>query len=143
MEKKVVRSPGRNAFVIEYEKMINDYRLVVIFQGLGHRCGYVGLPENHTLVGKGAGDDDLQNLDVHGGITWASTISKFDDKRWYIGFDCAHHGDGTDIETLEKYGLLGLRFRHTPFVMPGTVRTLDYVIKETKNLLEQIKESVV
>lgn len=80
---------------------------------LGHWCGYVGVPPEHPFHGKDYGehDDDWNytiDVEVHGGLTYASLCQETDDESqgichvaapgrpeniWWFGFDCAHSGD--------------------------------------------------
>ena len=39
------------------------YPCVILFMDMGHRCGYVDVPESEAV----ADDDDIS---CHGGITW-------------------------------------------------------------------------
>lgn len=41
------------SFHVESEFDYKGFKCVVVFQELGHRCGYVGVPQNHPLYGKG------------------------------------------------------------------------------------------
>src|SRR5574338_573285 len=65
----------------------------------GHLCGYVKVPDNHLIYGKGWDDEELHQIDAHGGITY-SEIDKGNNSylplvgHW-IGFDCAHANDYT------------------------------------------------
>ena len=43
-------------YVVESDFEYRGYRCVTTFGDLGHRCGYVGLPEGHLLYGKNYGD---------------------------------------------------------------------------------------
>lgn len=66
--------------------------------------GYVLIPEGHPLHGK---DYDSIDVDVHGGLTFASLVTKDfltrdvyiglldegDIGKWMVGFDTAHYGD--------------------------------------------------
>lgn len=95
-------------------------------------CGYVGLSRGHRFWGKGEEDIDV---DVHGGLTFSSQGSN-DDKGaerwqrirwpdetiWWLGFDCAHGGDFTGLES-ESY-------EHR--------WTLEEVVKETNKLVRQL-----
>lgn len=49
-------------------------------------CGYVELPKGHVLYDKETEFDDvIQDIDVHGGVTFM--------KDHVIGFDCNHYDD--------------------------------------------------
>ena len=39
-------------YVVERQFKHMGYECVVTFGVLGHRCGYVGIPKNHSLYGK-------------------------------------------------------------------------------------------
>ena len=43
-------------YIVESDFNYKGYRCVTIFTDMGHRCGYVGLPEGHHLYGKGYDD---------------------------------------------------------------------------------------
>lgn len=63
-----------------------------------HPCGYVEIPKEHLYYGKHMFDDDVANIEVHGGITFSDNTShwaKFEGKPdgWLIGWDYAHYGD--------------------------------------------------
>lgn len=40
--------------ITESDFEYKDYRCVTTFTDMGHRCGYVGVPEEHPLYGKGS-----------------------------------------------------------------------------------------
>jgi len=65
---------------------------VVQAREAGNRCGYVRVPPGHHLHGK---DYDAPDVDVHGGLTFASLepCEHEDGTGWWFGFDCAHAGD--------------------------------------------------
>lgn len=69
---------------------------------VGSLCGYVGVPPEHPLHGKGC---EAPHVDVHGGLTYANRCMEGDDPAtgichvpgpgepedvWWFGFDCAH-----------------------------------------------------
>ena len=117
---------------------------------LSHRCGYVRIEKDHPLYGLGVFKEiDLTMLfdidqfvstyepgldapydnphyiselfyDVHGGVTYSGKIGV---TNWWIGFDCAHGGDG-EIEEPKR--------------IHGHVWTLDEVVDECEKLSEQL-----
>jgi len=95
----------------------------------GNLCGYVVIPKDHRLYGKTYEDDDeLGNIDVHGGITWSGPFPEITDD-WYIGFDCAHYRDlcpGMALLTRSSYLFEG-----------QTYKDIDYVRQEIKNMVDQ------
>lgn len=72
--------------------------------GMGALCGYVGVTEGHPWFGQ---DYDDVDAEVHGCLTYADFCQEGDDghtichivdpgepdRVWWLGFDCAHHGD--------------------------------------------------
>lgn len=77
---------------------------LIVRNGRGALCGYVGVPAGHPWHGK---DYDDVPADVHGGLTYADQCQEGDpehgichvpesgrpDDVWWLGFDCAHLGD--------------------------------------------------
>lgn len=63
---------------------------VALVPAMGHRCGYVRLPENH--VWHGYHHMDIESIAVHGGVTFSGPHKQLG-PGWWIGFDCAHYGD--------------------------------------------------
>jgi hypothetical protein len=92
----------------------------------GNLCGYVGVPEGHPWHGK---DYDRIGADAHGGLTYAAkarwpVTAGDDDRRWWVGFDCAHLGDLVP----------GLGSTH---YYDSAYRDLAWVRDETERLAEQ------
>jgi hypothetical protein len=126
-------------FVIEEKKEYRNYKYLVVFYKTGHRCGYVSIPENHLFYGK---DSSEIEIECHGGLTFSEKIedSKLFENGFWIGFDCAHCYDKTDVESIEKY------FGENKFStiifndIESTVRTKEYVVSECKNIINQLIE---
>jgi hypothetical protein len=133
--------------IIEFQGQVNGYECAIIFQVLGHRCGYVKLKNNSRLIGlDNAQLDELFN--VHGGFTWDSGSPIIDDKNsHWIGFDCAHSYDKSDLETLKsynkEYNLISNEFislKENFELSYGEIRTYEYVLNELKLLTKQLKK---
>lgn len=87
-------------------------------------------------------------FDVHGGITYSGggLNSKYpiESNLWWIGFDCAHCDDGKDLDLAYQYELIPLEQKEAiqqienMYPTYGTIRTLEYVEQECKNLIDQI-----
>lgn len=63
-----------------------------------HPCGYVEIPKEHPYYGKDMFDDDVANIEVHGGITFSNNTSHWAELEgkpdgWLIGWDYAHCSD--------------------------------------------------
>lgn len=54
-------------------------------------CGYVAVPKDHPLYGKGVEDDVVAVLPAYGGVTYSSKDPCSDE--WIFGFDMAHYMD--------------------------------------------------
>lgn len=139
-------------WVVESDFMYEGLRCVVIFGTMGHRCGYVGLPKGHELYGKEYSDvcDKLED-GVHGGLTYAGGNTEYPVKSnlWWLGFDCAHYGDGKDLELAKEYFkddeklvrqiemTMEIENMYPTFELEN-VRSKVYVEGECKSLVNQI-----
>jgi hypothetical protein len=117
----------------------------------GALCGYVGVPREHLHYGKGW--DDV-NVDVHGGLTYASPCSGHichvpkpgeTEDVWWFGFDCAHAFDLMPaLKTALQYATMGLPEMKDPYPSVGgdpycdTYRDLAYVTAEVSRLAAQL-----
>jgi hypothetical protein len=92
-----------------------------------HRCGYVGVPEGHSLYLK------EEYFSVHGGITYwgggSNSSYPIPSNLWWFGFDCDHAGDAR----IDK---------DDDLLLYGIVRDLDYVVAECEKLAEQIGNAI-
>ena len=148
---------------IEQEFEHRGLPCVVIMTYMGHRCGYVGVPENHPLHGVSMGDEvfpltmlpdyeegrdyysDMVSpmiyFDVHGGITYSEHDSpdRFGKPgMWWYGYDCMHDGDARELDhpAVDE----STRRVERDFPSHGVVRTLEYCVAECKKLAEQLHE---
>ena len=134
-------------FIIEKDFIVNGYRCIIIGNNLGYRCGYIEIPEDHSLHGKHYSViDDI--IDIHGGWTYSNFTNnnyptKASLKSWWIGFDAAHWGDVPDIELIKSFG----NNEMTRFCMEiaelfsnfGAVITKEYVENELIEATKQLK----
>ncbi len=71
-------------------------------------CGYVLIPENHTLYEKDYNYiHENFDIDVHGGLTFSDRMNFSDffecwNNKYFIGFDCNHYKDNPKIQD-DKY----------------------------------------
>lgn len=135
-----------NKPVVEKCFEFRGYPCVVIFQTIGHRCGYVGLPKNNKYYEMGYDEIDI---DCHGGLTYASSslYEQDDTDTWWIGFDCAHCDDSKDYDSLRKYYTDERSTEMINFwekldqkypIINAQVRDLDYVTKECESIVDQL-----
>ena len=96
-------------------------RATVLYVNKSHRCGYVEVaklyPDFESFK--------YETIKIHGNITYIGkplTGKTINADTWWVGFDCAHIGDGT---------------RYSPEL---PVRTLKYVKAECESLAKQLAE---
>ena len=109
----------------------------------GALCGYVGVPKEHPLHGKGY---DAPEVDCHGGLTFANGCVHGDnpargvchipgagepDDVWWFGFDCAHAWDVWPAFEARNRG----RFSPDP---DDVYRDFDYVTRQVTSLAAQL-----
>jgi hypothetical protein len=81
-------------------------------------------------------------FDVHGGITYSNTglypIEIWDEdgkyNPWWFGYDCAHAGDGRDLDVMPEDVRKFYTWGYDP------VRSLEYCIQECESLSDQLEE---
>ncbi len=155
----------------EINKKYKGYEYLVYATPMGHRCGYVKIPEGHYLYGKSYSEqlnvkfNKISNqpqgkrnvitllcnsnikpednvsmdllFDVHGGITYSDKFYRCIKKRgWWIGFDCAHLGDGKDTDIMDDKNKK--IFTNYLFLHDEYSKSKEYVEQECKNLIDQI-----
>jgi hypothetical protein len=94
---------------------------LIVRNGGGALCGYVGVPPGHPWHGRDysydGGNNPVNDIRVHGGVTYASKCQEDGhichfaqpgeaDDVWWIGFDCSHSGDYRPRDSMlnRKYG---------------------------------------
>ena len=125
---------------IEERFYYKDYPCVVMFQPMGFRTGYVGLPKDSILYGR---NSTILNtiLECHGGVTYTESrlYGQEDENTWWVGFDCGHAWDGYDADTTWKYFRKDISDYKR--IYDGEIRTREYVENECRSLVEQIQNS--
>lgn len=119
------------------------YPCIIRRNPVGAWCGYVGVPPGHPYHGKGYNEIDYEEIDIHGGLTYAAGCDDDPangichipppgqpDDVWWFGFDCAHAGDITPGT---------LRYYRSP-IADDVYRDLDYVAAETTRLAAQLHQ---
>lgn len=111
-------------------------------QGGGHWRGYVGVPPGHPWHGKKLDQEHCDEIDVHGGITYASLCHGHichvpapgePDDVWWLGFDASHHRDlqPATRQLLREIGHLD------DFHRVDVYRNLEYMRGECEQLAAQ------
>lgn len=95
---------------------------------MGIACGYVGLPRSHPYHGKRY--DAINDIQVHGGLTFSGYGKGWNDGLWYLGFDCGHAFDLDDLPT---------SLTAPPYVLKSK-RSDEFVREQTKRLAEQLSK---
>lgn len=108
------------------------YRCAMILSPLGTPNGYVCIHRPHPYWGLGY--DDVPDISVHGGLTFADYrvyVSEMEPREgeWWLGFDVLHAGDAWSISDSGR-----------TVSMPGEVRDEAYVRKECESLAAQLAE---
>ena len=126
-----------------YEKIVEKaftykgYQCYVVFLPTGWRCGYVGIPETKKK------NIDYDYLSCHGGITYNESTCPIPGVSapdfWWIGFDCAHYMDGTDLNSYLKHYKILEPGHFLP--MQGEIRRVDFVENELKFIVDQLEEA--
>jgi hypothetical protein len=133
---------------------------LIVRNGSGALCGYVGVPPEHLWHGKGYSDcldpgcteewcyehSPEALARVHGGLTFARRCAETTDESkhichvpapgrpadvWWFGFDCAHSGD-----CCPRY--LASDMRSGGILTEGEYRDVAYVVAECARLAEQL-----
>ena len=123
---------------IEREFTESGYECCTRTNDMGHRCGYVALPDSHPLFGMDICDvyeNDVPYVD--GGITFAKGMGG----KWVFGWDAAHSWhrpdpsimDKTRRELYEKYQ--GMYWRDADAVMIDA----DMAERETRNFAKKLR----
>lgn len=130
----------------------------------GALCGYVGVTKEHPAFGKDysyrcyedknsneckeyvkSAYEAINDIEVHGGLTFASKCSNTSDEAqgichvdlngpevWWFGFDCAHLDDVCPAYSKELQGFRSI-------AGDGIYRDFDYVTSEVTSLAAQLK----
>ena len=109
--------------------------MIVRATNLGHLCGYVGVPPKHKAFGEDLDGVLLQAIDVHGGVTYSSRTNPLRAKEgllWWVGFDCAQHGDLIPFMHPVIGGFMG-------FNLTGTYRDFPFVRDQCASLAMQLQ----
>ena len=131
---------------------------LIVRNGDGALCGYVGVGETHPWYG--VDYDDCRTAEgnipeVHGDLTYSDEnyqstepsrgVSYVDEggnapTLWWLGFDCAHSGDQSCIAPEAAFGrILAAFFLNPVSVHEEVYRTVEYVQFQMRKLAEQAK----
>lgn len=127
-----------DGYIIEREFEHAGYKCVVVFGIMGHRCGYVGLPKNHPLYGKGYDEhldikkEDIGDRQISGVFPLLGACLDEDERiRIEAYFQChggitfADGGENSDYPINSDLWWFGFDCRHA-----GDKADLDYAIQK-------------
>lgn len=114
---------------------------LIVRNHMGALCGYAGVPAGHPAYGRQY--DALEDIDAHGGLTFADRCQKNEDPAygichiapageddiWWFGFDCAHFMD--HVPGMKSYGIT--------VSSDNVYRDFAYVTAEVAALAKQLK----
>lgn len=133
----------------EIDGNYNGMRYIVKFFEDGHRCGYVCIDDEKKFNELKRSFDEHYTTDIicHGGITFVEELIGDDylpDGKW-IGFDCAHCGDGRDYENAIKvFGetdyIKRMRVFNYHFDKDGKVWKKEHVEMVCKDIIDKLKK---
>lgn len=117
------------------------FEYAILVMPMGHRCGYVKLPQNHPWYKK---NPDNIETNVHGGLTFASLINNNEHpilkKGYWIGFDCIHAFDMPDPDEMSKefFNKGGYKIAKAfQCLQNSKIRNKNYVESQCRNLCEE------
>lgn len=139
--------------VIEGGGEYKGYEFLVTFTDMGFRCGYVAVPPTHPVHSFFNEDYNYPELECHGGVTFFGKshlaellIENPCEDKW-VGFDCGHCEDLTDLKTFDKYFPEADKFQRDyvdgnsskkSTIWPMEMRTKDYVIENCKRMIDEL-----
>lgn len=129
---------------VQFTDKMTSFPCLIVRNGGGSLCGYVGVPLGHPLYGVDYNDLDMG---VHGGLTFAGKCQedqeddghgvchKVDpdesDNVWWLGFDCAHYMD-----------ISPLMLRENLYSGEGSYKDIEYVKSQISGLAFQIAADI-
>jgi hypothetical protein len=152
---------GKPWIAVEDGGTYKDHEYLIVMNTMGHRCGYVAIPTDHPFdktkleesefLGRKRDHYNYFSLDIscHGGLTFMDRHHGLKDllsvpcNDFWIGFDCGHYRDASDIECAEKYFQID-ESRHESLSLmsqEGTIREFDYAERECHRIIDQLIET--
>lgn len=138
----------------QWQDPATGYPCLIVRNGGGALCGYVGVPKGHSCHGVDydAAYEVIPSLEVHGGLTFAGPCQPRADEShgichtpdpgepddvWWLGFDCSHYQDLSPAYQTE--------LRRLGVIKPESVlhdndvyRDLEYVTGQVTELAAQL-----
>lgn len=117
---------------ILYEDDYLGYHFLIVSYGT-HPCAYIEIPKTHRWYGIPYTDEELENIECHGGLTYAGNLhhvlgKEESNQRWFIGWDYAHSEDFQGFYLNDVWGNQ----------LNSKKWTTQEIFNEVKNVIEQI-----
>lgn len=122
---------------LEWRDAATRLPCLMVRNGRGAWCGYVGMPPGHPLHGVSyhdARDQDGAWIDeAHGGLTYSAACDGHichvpqpgePEDAWWLGFDCGHAGDHVPALASTSYG----RYRDVAYVKEKVTRLAQILV---------------
>lgn len=133
---------------VESNKTHKGLKYLVVFSDMGHRCGYVEMPDFMLPASDWTYDkvhDLIKENPPHGGVTYLDKLSHIlgeCNTETYIGFDSAHYGDAIDCDCIiEYFGEVNkvAELRLLKMHIPGTtIKVKEYMADECISLIDNL-----
>jgi len=120
-------------YTIEVHEKYKHYEYCIVINPLGYRCGYVKT-EEFDVAYKKSYDDLHGDIHCHGGLTYNDSTTFNESYGYWIGFDCAHHGDSPDPDLAAA----GSSMFSTSIFSGGAIRTKDYCVDWCESMIRDI-----
>jgi hypothetical protein len=129
---------------VQWQDSETGMACLIVRNQLGVLCGYVGVPGEHPWHGKDYNEVDVA---VHGGLTFAGPCSHGPEEHaichvpgegepddvWWLGFDCGHLYDRTNIRIPKALRDEG----HFSWDEGRVYRDVSYVTEQVRRLAAQ------
>lgn len=139
----------------QWKDEATGFPCLIVRNHFGALCGYVGVPEGHKFFGKNYNEvHDNQNIEVHGGLTFADKCQKYENQEtgichidptnanvWWLGFDCAHLYDYVPGIATTLRDFKNMRDNNPYQDEHTTYKNFEYVTNQVQQLAKQLKEA--
>lgn len=139
-------------YKVESDFIYKGLRCVVVLQSLGYRCGYVQVLPGHPAYLLDYGDELVEDIEVHGGLTYSRSGGDYpvtsEENTWWFGFDAAHYIDKSDPFEAYRAGLITKEraielvedYSYKMFDDWRECRSKEYMEQECRRLADQLVE---